>query len=183
MTGFPGETRLRSDHHQEEQYRPPIEIGYTSALFDHIPIQGPWQLPKPWHGVEKVDTKSFRETWDELFTEWIRYLDHASKGFQIIQRTITEGVISFDLASIQAANYFHNSGLEGQGYEKKIEKVLSVRRAFATLMSKDAQDKSGMKGEDILVSDEDIQNARKLVHNFKYNDSYFSNLTLDAVDI
>lgn len=169
-------------HTQEEPYFPAVPLRDTLILFDHIPEHGPWQLPKPWHILEKEDPKGFRVKWDVMLSMWVQYLDSASKGFQVVETAVTGGDIIPDVQSLDAATYFGHSGLKAKSYEEYRAKVLSVRRAFAALMSKDEQERMGMKGEDILVSDEDIRNARKLVGNFVFTIPYLSRPALDFED-
>jgi hypothetical protein len=152
----------------------------TGEMFDQIPKGGPWELPRPYHDSKDSTTrmladglqKGYQAQWDVLLGEWIHYLDHASKGFQIAHRTATEHIISGDLESVQAAIYFKRSGLEVNGFEGNMTNIASIRRAFTSLLSKDAQKKLKLKGQDIRASDEDIQKARTLVRNFERTISY-----------
>jgi hypothetical protein len=154
----------------------------TAELFEHIPKQGPWKLPRPYHHSENSTTKmladglqaEYQAQWDGLLGDWIHYLDHASEGFQIYHRAVTEHIISGDLESAHAATYFSRSGLDVNDFEGNMTKVASIRRAFAALLSKDAQKKLNLKGRDIRASDEDIQNARTLVRNFERTISYIN---------
>jgi len=143
-------------HPPEKSYSPSVPTGLTSTLFNHIPQDGPWQIPQ-----------SFRQegNWDKFLQEWIGYLDHAAEGNQIILNAISTNVADGASENIKAAEYF-NSALPADTYREKLEKVLSVRRALAALLSKDARKKLNLKNRDIRASAGDIQNARTLVKEF-----------------
>ena len=168
MTTFAGEIGIIGhNHNRERQYFPSLPMINTAELFDHIPEKGSWQYPKPYDRWDIISPTSVQTKWDGWMTEWIHYLDHVKTGFQIGHRTATEGVISVDLESIKAAIYFPRSGLEAKSYEDNIAQIVSVRKAFAALLSKDARKNLDLKPADTHASPEDIQNARTLVRNFE----------------
>ncbi len=182
MTVSMQEADIIGRHHRwENRYTPDVPIRETVKLFDIIPDQGLWQLPEPWHILEKEDPEGFRVKWDVMLSMWIQYLDNASKGLQIFNKAVKEGDISVEVEVIDAANYFYNAGFETKGYEEKTAKVLSVRRAFAALMSKEQQKRMAMKDDEILVSDDDVRNARTLVRNFEFK-IYFHRSLIDDED-
>jgi len=156
--------RIGGPHYWETRYIPNLSMPGTAELFDHIPEQGPWKLPKPYNYWDKTLPESYREKWDGLLTEWIQYLDRATKGFQIGHMAATEHIVSGE--SLEAAIYFKHGRLETANYEEDIAKIASARRAFSALLSTDAREKLKLKPGDARASDEDIQNARRLVSNF-----------------
>jgi hypothetical protein len=173
MSAFAGELGFFEHHYRNEEYLPGLPILDTEELFDHIPKEGAWKLPKPFRQFDTADTFSYQKHWDKLLNDWIHYFNRASKGFHLIQRTVSEGIVTGDLESIQAARYFRRGGLEATFNDENIANISSVRRAFIALLSKDAQQKLKVDESEMIASEDDIQNARTLVNNFERHMPFF----------
>lgn len=174
MTTFVGEMGLfHGPNTPERPYFPSLSISPVFNVFNKIPQEGPWQIPK-----------SFRQekNWDALLQKWVRYLDYAAEGNQIYLRAKNTNIILGAKEDAQAWEYFNNCGLPEKTYEKSLEKIASVRRAFAALLSKKSQKHLKLEGDDIHASAEDIQNARTLVKNFEGSISYIPDLSYEEED-
>jgi hypothetical protein len=158
MNAFDGEMCITPDHHQRERpYPPSLPLLDISNLFNQIPQEGPWQIPKSFHQ---------EENWEDLLLKWCLYLKKAERGNLIFLIAIQTNIVDGTLEDTQAAEYF-NDVLPAETYEERLEKVLSVQRVFVALLSEKSQKYLKLEGNDTHASPKDIQNARTLVKNFE----------------
>jgi len=136
-------------------YSPHIATKNTAMLFRHIPENEPWNIPAV------LNNKSARDTWDEDFKDWIKYLDGLESGLRISQKSASEKGISGDKNDFDAYMYFKASGLDVTDTT-----IVSIRRVFLSLMSIEGRQKYNFEEPDGVPNQEDIRITRTVVENF-----------------
>ena len=159
--------------------RPHLPVLDTLELIDHMP-EGKWEIPQEpythWERINDNDLESIkaykRESFQgrcrELILEWMPFLESAERGKRINLRFIKEHILTTDLDGIRNYNLFHGifAAKFAADRELKFEDVAaSVRNAFLALLTEDQVRSLWHEGPK-EVSEQDIENAKYLVHRF-----------------
>jgi hypothetical protein len=162
MIGQESELHLIGDDSFQHEYIPGLPTGDIRDLFDKIPVNGPWTLPSyaSNHGLLETE-ESYGKKWDSRLGEWIMYLDQVARGLQLHDRSAEKGIVMGESTDSDAYLYFENGGID-----VTLQNIRSVKRTFAALLSPDARKELRIKKSRKAPSEEDIQNARKVVDNF-----------------
>jgi hypothetical protein len=150
-----------SQHHEWERLMrnldPVLPVLDTIELIVKMP-EGKWTTPEPYKRLDHKEMMPRKV--DSLILPWIDYLGRADRGRELSRKFREEGIVTGDVASYKAFDFFRKIDvINGETHEEKIN---SVRRGFASLISPERRKEEGLP-ESIEASENDILNAKRFV--------------------
>lgn len=158
---------------------PSLAISDTEEVLKRIGKE--WKIPEPFGKhvsstdlFKYYDKEQFRKYCDQIFTGWFNYCDSSLRGYEIVNKSINEHVVSGDRTDVEHYSLFLNILPKEADLPKTI---ISIRDAFSILLSDELRNKLNLEKPIKKPSKETRAKIDTLVKQMKIlNDAHFDSL-------